>query len=72
MSHQPRQPTIREVWSGIDFHRVQLLSECGVVVLDDAFEAVSFIRSENDVKRVKAPDALRDEIADLFEMLAPV
>ena len=53
---------MREIWSGIDLHSVQIISERGVVVVDDALEAASFIRGPNGVKRVKALDALRCEI----------
>lgn len=68
---QGRISSMREIWSGIDLHGVQIISERGVAVVDDALEAASFIRGPNGVTWIKAPDALRCEIADLLETLAP-
>ena len=63
--------TLREARYGVDVHQVSIVSERGVVVIDDPEKAAFFVASPEGTRWVNAPGDLRIELADILRSIAP-
>ena len=55
--------TVISIWTGVDLINVTVLAEDGEVTVDDGYEAANFLESQEGIRWVSAPLAMRAEIA---------